>query len=322
MDRRTFIGSLAVSSSALFAGCSIFTRSTPSRESTPTSPSGEETLLIDGNVISISYEYNELEYENLPQQGSPDYEVSELKDLPNISTYEGDLHPTLTARKLLSLIENYRASNDKKYINKARMVAESFVNKSISHRGGIFFPYEFTFQNGVYTFEKPWYSGMAQGIALSAYTRGYIETGSEWYRERADEIFKSLVTFPSDRNSKPWVVAIDEKGYYWIEEYPKPILIHTLNGFNFAIWGLYEYWLSSSSPLAKRALDASITTVKNHLQEYRRPNKTSRYWLGAQHSNPIGYHNIHIRQLNTLYDLTGDHYFQYMAQKFEADTQP
>lgn len=311
MDRRTFIGSLAASSSALFAGCS-----------TPTSSAGEENRLMDENIVATSYDYNELEYENLPQQGSPDYEVSELEDLPNVSTYEGGLHPVSTARKLLSLLEGYHASNNEQYKDKARNVAEAFVDKSISHREGVFFPYEFTFPNGVYTFEKPWYSGMAQGIALSAYTRGYIETGSEWYRERADDIFKSLVTFPSDRDTKPWVVAIDEKGYYWIEEYPKPILIHALNGFNFAIWGLYEYWLSISSPLAKRALDASITTVKNHLQEYRRPNKTSRYWLGAQHSNPIDYHNIHIRQLNTLYDLTGDHYFQYMAQKFEADTQP
>jgi len=280
---------------------------------------------MSDDIIFESYEYTKLKTEDLPQKGGESYRVSELENLPNVITRDDNgeraLHPVATARHLLSLVEMYRADDDTRYRDKAREVAEAFVEESIKHDGGIYFPYEFTFPNGVYTFEKPWYSGMAQGIALSAYTRGYVETEDEWYQNRANEIFETLVTFPSDRDTKPWVVAIDEKGYYWIEEYPKPTLIHTLNGFNFSIWGIYEYWLLNQSELSKRALDASITTVKNHLQDYRRPNKTSRYWLGATHSNPVNYHNIHIQQLRTLYNLTSDHYFQMMAQVFEEDIQ-
>lgn len=323
MKRRTFITSLTISTSSVLAGCSQVVPSV----------SENKNKLMDEEIISESYDYNMLERKNLPQVGGRNYEVNQLENLPDVVTLKqleslsylitqenkNALHPVGTARRLLSLFELYHAENDEEYKNKAREVAEAFVEKSTRHDDGIYFPYEFTFPNGVYTFEKPWYSGMAQGIALSAYTRGYSETGDTWYQNRANEIFETLITFPANRGTKPWVAAIDEKGYYWIEEYPKPYLTHTLNGFNFAIWGIYEYWLSKSSELSKRALDASITTVKNHLQDYRRPNKTSRYWLGATHSNPISYHNIHIRQLEKLYNLTGDHYFQMMAQAFEND---
>jgi hypothetical protein len=127
MDRRTFVRSLAVSSSALFAGCS-----------TPISLSGGENPLMAEDIVTTTYDYNELEYGNLPQQGSPDYEVSELDDLPNVSTWSnGGLHPVSTARKLLSLLENYHSSNNIQYKNKARKVAEAFVDKSISHREGV-----------------------------------------------------------------------------------------------------------------------------------------------------------------------------------------
>lgn len=276
------------------------------------------------------FEYEVVEYRNLPQGRNSNkikYSEDQLDNLPDIrrTSYrdQSGMHGVGTARYLLELLNDYHQSENESYRRKARAVAEEFVNRSIVHRDGIYLPYEFTYyQHGDDTFRSPWYSGMAQGICLSAYVRGYKETDSDWYRDRADDIFRSLRTFPTDRSTKPWVVAIENDEYYWIEEYPKPSLIHTLNGFNFAIWGLYEYWKLNQSQRAKRTLDVAITTVKHHLSEYRRPDKLSFYCLGHDNIASRAYHTLHIRQFRDLNQLTGDDYFNSMADRFRADMPP
>ena len=67
-------------------------------------------------------------------------------------------------------------------------------------------------------------------------------------QEIADKIFISL----SDVYPEPNVITVDRFINYWIEEYPNTFFspyhkrgsTHVLNGFVFAIWGLYDYyWL-------------------------------------------------------------------------------
>lgn len=84
----------------------------------------------------------------------------------------------------------------------------------------------------------PWYSGMAQGIALSPYARLAQLTEDDTFRDRADQVWQTLTI--SRERSDPWVTVVDDDGHYWIEERPQPEPTHALNGKIFGIYGLYS----------------------------------------------------------------------------------
>jgi len=168
----------------------------------------------------------------------------------------------------------------------------------------------------------PWYSGMAQGISLSFYVRFYKITGESRYLEVSEKIFQSFLNYVRDdkTSDNPWVSYVDEVGFLWIEEYPIFPPAHTLNGFNFGIWGIYEYWLATGKRLAERTLEAAITTVEYYLPRFRNENDVSFYCL--QHEvQSLKYHNLHIRQLKKLSQITKEDYFVKMTDKLSLDTQ-
>ena len=115
---------------------------------------------------------------------------------------------------------------------------------------------------------------------------------------------------------------VDEEGYYWIEEYPinypEEAADQVLNGFIFSIYGLYDYYLLTKDPDVKKILKASITTVYNYIPEFRDEGDISFYCLKHHHKD-IKYHFIHQDQLSTLTNITGDPFFQAMADSLYND---
>nr|MBP7434483.1 hypothetical protein [bacterium] len=125
-------------------------------------------------------------------------------------------------------------------------------------------------------FTPSWYSGMAQGRALNLLSMLYEITGRKQYLEAADHTFDSILSLQT-LNDDPWISTIDENNYFWIEEYPTDEPAHVLNGFIFALYGIYEYWIQTESELAEILLNRSIKTLKDHLDLYRRPGEVSKY---------------------------------------------
>lgn len=119
-------------------------------------------------------------------------------------------------------------------------------------------------------------------------------------------------------DSHPWTVFIDENKYYWIEEYPWIEYTQALNGFIYAIYGLYEYYLLTNDFYCKVLLQAAITTIRHNIQKYRIENAISYYCL--RHKGQIAtYHMFHIEQLQMLYKITGDTFFRETADLFYND---
>ncbi len=87
--------------------------------------------------------------------------------------------------------------------------------------------------------QSPWISGLAQGQGLSVLVRAYHETGEHRYRRMADEAFHSLA-LPIEQGG---VQYTDNDGFLWIEEYLVEPPTHILNGFIWALWGIYDYYL-------------------------------------------------------------------------------
>ena len=164
----------------------------------------------------------------------------------------------------------------------------------------------------------PWYSAMAQGMALSLATRLYRDTGQAAYLAAADLLFGSFRHL--GRGPGPWVTYVDAAGYLWLEEYPEADARpdHTANGFNYALFGIYDYWSATQDLMALQILRGGLTTMRHYIDQYRIPGSYSKYCLS--HGKPQAkYHRIVTGQLVYLARMSGDAYFLTMSQLFAED---
>lgn len=167
---------------------------------------------------------------------------------------------------------------------------------------------------------------MAQGQALSLFSRLYDQTGDQKWKKAADETWKS---FPQTYNaSKPWSSIVVD-GHLYLEEYAgnlPPLLV--LNGQIFAAFGLYDYWRVTGDTQALQFLDGTVTTVLGRMMPMVRvPGGVSYYCVQASYCQTPrwqsqGYHVIHSWQLDTLARLTGDEDFANWAALLRKDWSP
>ena len=85
--------------------------------------------------------------------------------------------------------------------------------------------------------KAPWYSGLAQGNGLSLLVRAAQATGDSAF---ADERASRVSVVPASV-SDGGVLVEDDRGHVWIEEYLVDPPSHILNGFIWALWGVYDY---------------------------------------------------------------------------------
>lgn len=228
-------------------------------------------------------------------------------------------HPVRLAHHTINNLTSYQMTKDPRYLENARKYTQRLADIAVIKEEAMFFPYEFdVYLHNIPTehMESPWYSGMAQGQALSAFVRMYQVTKEEKYLVWAHQVFESFKHLKR-KNHKEWVVMVDQH-YYWIEEYPLEEPTKVLNGYIFAIFGLYDYYQLTKNEEAKLLLQASLTTIYDHIALYRQKNDISLYGLKHDHQS-MYYHTVHINQLQSLYRITGDPYFQEMSEIFHDD---
>lgn len=218
----------------------------------------------------------------------------------------------------VTIIEKTIYFLNKKMLKEAEKFAQKLIDISQDFNGAIFFPYNFDFYLHGIKKEKmaaPWYSGMAQGQALTVFTRLYKITKNQKYLTIAQRIFQSFKCFYD--SSDPWICYLENK-YLWIEEYPMEKPGHTLNGFIYALFGLYEYWLLADDSDCRDILLGGLTTIKENISKFRQAGGISLYCLKHRRKS-VHYHEVHTSQLKKLYQITGDMYFKEMAEKLYKD---
>lgn len=230
-------------------------------------------------------------------------------------------HPVGQAQYVVNMLRNYRLRPDAEYLDLAIANADRLLDRSVAYGGGIFFPYPFDWGlHGRGTLEAPWYSGMAQGIALAGFVRLYEITGEARWLDAAHRTFASFLV--PRQAGKPWVTAV-ENGLLWLEEYPWQPLDHTFNGHNFATWGLYDYWRLTGSRDAAELTMGAMTTSARVAGVVRTPGGISHYCiaqscLDRRVRNP-DYHLTHIGQFIQLFRYTRYEPFAALADTFTAD---
>lgn len=230
-------------------------------------------------------------------------------------------HPVGQAQYIVNMLRNYRLKPDKVYLDLAVANGNRLLARAVRHGGGIFFPYPFDWGlHGRGTMQAPWYSGMAQGIALSGFVRLHQVTGDAKWLQAAHDTFASFLV--PRQSGKPWVTVV-ENGLLWLEEYPWVPYDHTFNGHNFATYGLYDYWRLTGSRDAAEMTRGAITTAARVAGRVRTPGGISHYCiaqscLDRRVRNP-NYHLTHIGQFIQLFRYTRSDTFARLADTFTAD---
>jgi hypothetical protein len=215
-------------------------------------------------------------------------------------------HPVRQALTAIRMADGYRLTGDSTYLDRATRNAGRLLTRATPSGRALFFPYPYSFAlhgNPNEVLRAPWYSAMAQGLALTAFVRLHEVTGEQQWRDAADATFESLkIRGP---RSAPWVVHLDGSGYLWLEEYPfPPKPDRTINGHLFAAIGLYDYWQLTRDPTAKLLVQGALTTVRHYLPAWRRPGWVSRYCL-AHAVQSTHYHLVHTELAYDIYHMTG-----------------
>lgn len=228
-------------------------------------------------------------------------------------------HPVQMAEQVFLYLNLYNLKKDKKYLLEAEKYGQKIEKIAEKKDNRWLFPYKFDFLLHNIPGElmkAPWYSAMAQGQILSAYCRLYRETKKEKYLKTANKIFAGFFEF--EEKSKKWITAIDNNNFLWLEEYPFTPHSHALNGFIFALFGLYDYWLLTNSKDAKILLLGALTTIERNIIRFRNQGDISYYCLKHQKMS-AKYHKVHIWQLKKLYEITSEKYFFKVARDFWQD---
>jgi hypothetical protein len=164
------------------------------------------------------------------------------------------------------------------------------------------------------TLKTPWHSGLAQGQGLSVLVRAYAETGESRLGRAADQVYETL-KLPIAEGG---VIYRDDEGHEWIEEYLVDPPTHILNGFIWALWGIYDYYLLTKKEEAFKLFDSYVATIVKNLPHYD-SGFWSYYELTPQRIKSIAsnfYHRLHIVQLRIMHQMTGHPDFLMYADKW------
>ncbi|WP_434511188.1 D-glucuronyl C5-epimerase family protein [Desulfitobacterium sp. AusDCA] len=172
----------------------------------------------------------------------------------------------------------------------------------------------------MYHLKKPWLSALSQGQALSVLARAYLETQEKRYLEAGE---KALISFsvPVQQGG----VLTQWEGLDYFEEYPSQIPSLVLNGFIFALWGLWEFYVISQDPGAKERYQTGVATLKTILPKYQVSylnwSRYDLYPFKVADITSIFYHKLHIQQLKAMALLIGEESFNRQAELWEKGRQ-
>lgn len=264
------------------------------------------------------------------------------KYVVNGTTYD---HPVGQAQLGINCLMSYQRTKQQWQLDIATANAHRLLDTAITGekaRGSAFYPYPFDFAiSGLASkvLKAPWFSAMAQGQALTLFSRLWATTHEDQWRAAADLTAPSLALSPTTQRDRPYTTWVDKDGYLWLEEYakwPADTGERVLNGHLFALFGLYDYIRIADSPQWRKAataagsaepdLDryrrlasAALATANHYIPTaFRQVGNITLYSLATRQRSPK-YHSIHVGQLLTIHAFTRDPRWAEYADMLEAD---
>ncbi len=210
---------------------------------------------------------------------------------------EGHYHAIRISQFALHLHERWCVKNDE-------AAREDFLKQAIWLRDNqetqpIAGMYRFNFPWPKYGARAGWVSAMAQGEAISTLLRAeHVSPGKGF----ADAAWRAAEPFRYDIPSGGVVWRNGSNIFF--EEVANVNAPHILNGCIFALWGLWELWVSSPQAWQGELVERCVETLRRWLPLY----DTGWWTLYSLMRNPTGrshlatlkYHAFHIAQMKIL----------------------
>lgn len=280
------------------------------------------------------YKNNNLKYEdNIQYSAMGDYlDFSDTRNFTPSSTLKFDsngipmvkygnkfyYNPVTVAQYALHLHSSYIKGDTTKLADFFKCA--DFLENYMSPDGSLRYTFDFE------TLKAGWTSSMAQGETLSVLSRAYVLSVEEGkprtdYIDCGNKIFNYAITPVQNGGVMDNLSALDPSlsGYIFFQEYVNNAHEYTLNGFIFTLFGIYDWYQLSGSTnminaeLTKHYYEEGIKSLKVVLPYYDLGGYTS-YDLtflinGSTPHCSNNYHVVHIEQLQAIYSITKDPFF-------------
>lgn len=215
-------------------------------------------------------------------------------------------NPVTIAQFGLESFELYLQTKDKKYYHSFLDVANWLSNNQFEGR----WLYNFEIEDR--NLKKGWISAMAQGQAISLLLRAWQVSQDSIYLNVASNAFEFFKI-----NNLVEGVAYPVDDVTWYEEYPNPQKpSHVLNGHIYALFGLWDYYRVIKDETALELFEKGKNAVIKDIKSY-----DTGYWVLYQQNSLYllngTYMDLHIDQMNILYNLTGDSIFQEYENRWQ-----
>ncbi|HLD05758.1 MAG TPA: D-glucuronyl C5-epimerase family protein [Candidatus Nanoarchaeia archaeon] len=219
----------------------------------------------------------------------------------------------ITAQQYALCQYNMYVQNRKKKNKETFLRHTDWLLQNVKVRNGVtYWPYTWKMRIAGYTWKKPydWASCIAQGQGLSVLIRAHGLTKNQKYLSPCKRILKS---FETDYRKMGGVLETKD-GESWYLEFPATVQHgRVLNGFLYALIGLWEYYLYTKDKQAKKLFERGQETAAKNLDRYDLNwgwFKWSRY-DDAQifYSGRRYHHKTLLPQLKILYEITKDERF-------------
>lgn len=207
-------------------------------------------------------------------------------------------------------IDMYHSKKDEKYLEIAKKCVDWLEENKVVFKDTFMWRSEY---NQQYNIPDGWVSGMYQGQAISLYLRYYQLTGEQTYLETAEIVYKSFKYTYEEGGFKRY----DKLGCVWYEEYTTDKPSFVLNGFIYAMLGLYDLYRVTGREDVKADWDNCVDTLHKNMKKY-----DVWYWsvydqLKEQLVSYYYQKNVHVPLMQIMYGITKDEMFDYYAVKWQ-----
>lgn len=241
-------------------------------------------------------------YNNMMQKVLMDskYVYSDLMPSLDLENGQKFFFPVGIFQYAFGLLDLYYESNNELYLSKFRQCSDwAFCNQLESG----------AWDNFSYYYPTHPYGAMAQGEGASLLLRAYVLFGEVRYLSAAQR----AIDFMLKSNKDGGCTGYDDNNGILLLEYPHRKAV--MNGFIFSWWGLYDYVLvTGDEGHYRQVMNQSLDTLVKLLPKFSSP-YWSQYDLEGRIASPF-YHNLHIAQMQAMYQLTGVQIFDDYAKRW------
>lgn len=161
--------------------------------------------------------------------------------------------------------------------------------------------------NFFYIYPENPYCAMAQGEGISLLIRAYKLFGDECYFESAQKAKQFLLSDCKDGG----VTRYTASSVILLEYTHLPVV---MNGWIFALWGLYDYTLLTNDSSVNDIYNKSVITLTEMLPQFSF-SYWSKYDLDGMIASPF-YHHLHIAQMEAMEIITKNAVFGEYAKRW------